>query len=105
MPLFLKNIAMKLVYTKSALANTTTITNIGNIGVDETYRPYVEMFHAFLAMSKGQHPKGTICSYGSTLVFSFSFDLKDVSVQRGFFRKIAADGIEVELETNGVTAD
>ena len=104
-PLFLKNIAMKLVYTKSALANTTTITNIGNIGVDEEYRPYVEMFHAFLAMSKGQHLKGTICSYGRTLVFSFSFDLKDVSVQRGFFRKIAADGIEVELDTNGVTAD
>jgi NRPS condensation-like uncharacterized protein len=104
-PLFLKNIAMKLVYTKSALANTTTITNIGNIGVDEEYRQYVEMFHAFLAMSKGQHLKGTICSYGSTLVFSFSFDLKDVSVQRGFFRKIAADGIEVELDTNGVTAD
>ena len=104
-PLFLKNIAMQLVYTKSALANTTTITNIGNIGVDEEYRPYVEMFHAFLAMSKGQHLKGTICSYGSMLVFSFSFDLKDVSVQRGFFRKIAADGIEVELDTNGVTAD
>lgn len=104
-PLFLKNIAMKLVYTKSALANTTTITNIGNIGVDEEYRQYVEMFHAFLAMSKGQHLKGTICSYGSALVFSFSFDLKDVSVQRGFFRKIAADGIEVELDTNGVTAD
>ena len=104
-PLFLKNIAMKLVYTKSALANTTTITNIGNIGVDEEYRQYVEMFHAFLAMSKGQHLKGTFCSYGSTLVFSFSFDLKDVSVQRGFFRKIAADGIEVELDTNGVTAD
>lgn len=104
-PLFLKNIAMKIVYTKSALANTTTITNIGNIGVDEAYRPYVEMFHAFLTMSKGQHLKGTICSYGSMLVFSFSFDLKDVSVQRGFFRKIAADGIEVELETNGVTSD
>ena len=104
-PLFLKNIAMKLVYTKSALANTTTITNLGNIGVDEEYRPYVEMFHAFLAMSMGQHLKGPICSDGSTLVFSFSFDLKDVSVQRGFFRKIAADGIEVELDTNGVTAD
>ena len=66
---------MKLVYTKSALANTTTITNIGNIGVDEAYRPYVEMFHAFLAMSKGQHLKGTICSYGSMLVFSFSFEM------------------------------
>jgi hypothetical protein len=53
-------------------------------------------------MSKGQHIKGTICSYGSTLVFNFSFDLKDASVQRGFFRKIAEDGIKVEVESNGV---
>lgn len=86
-PLFLKNLAMKYVYTTSALANTATITNIGNISVTEEYRPYVEMFHAFLAMSKGQHLKGTICSYGDTLVFSFSYDLVDASVQRGFSGK------------------
>ena len=33
-PLFIKNLAMKAVYTQSALANTTTITNIGNIKVE-----------------------------------------------------------------------
>lgn len=38
-PLFLKNLAMKIVYTQSALANTTTITNIGNIGVEDVYKP------------------------------------------------------------------
>lgn len=101
-PLFIKNIAMKLVYTKSALANTSTITNIGNLTVDDVYRPYVEMFHSCLAMSKGQHIKGNICSYGDTLVFSFSYDLADPSVQRGFFRRIAEDGVHVEIESNGV---
>jgi NRPS condensation-like uncharacterized protein len=101
-PLFIKNIAMKLIYSQSALANTTTITNIGNITVDDIYKPYVEMFHACIAMSKGQHIKGTICSYGSTLSFNFSYDLKDTSVQKGFFRKIAEDGINVSLESNGV---
>ena len=101
-PLFIKNIAMRMVYTKSALANTSTITNIGNITVDDAYRPYVEMFHSCLAMSKGQHVKGNICSYGSTLVFSFSYDLADPSVQRGFFQKIAQDGVHVEIESNGV---
>jgi hypothetical protein len=70
--------------------------------VDDIYKPYVEMFHAFLAMSKGQHIKGTICSYGDTLVFNFSYDLADPSVQRGFFRKIAEDGIAVKVESNGV---
>ncbi|MGN0142068.1 MAG: hypothetical protein ACI4AD_07550 [Roseburia sp.] len=101
-PLFLKNVAMRLVYTTSALANTATVTNIGNITVAEEYQPYVEMFHAFLAMSKGQHLKGTICSYGSTLVFTFSFDLVDASVQRGFFRRLTEDGLQVEIESNGV---
>lgn len=101
-PLWIKNIAMRYVYNTSALANTTTVTNIGNIPIAEPYRPYVEMFHAFLAMSKGQNMKGTICSYGDTLVFSFSYTLKDVSVQRAFFRKLAADGISIEIESNGV---
>ena len=99
-PLFLKNLAMKIVYTQSALANTTTITNIGNIGVEDVYKPYIEMFHAFLAMSKGQHIKGTICSYDDTLVFTFSYDLQDTGIQKVFFRKIAADGIEVQLDGN-----
>lgn len=101
-PLVFKNIAMRSVYTSAALANTTTITNIGNIVLQEEYEPYVEQFHAFLAMSKGQNLKGTICSYKDTLVFTFSFILQDTSVQKAFFRKIANDGIEVAIESNGV---
>ena len=101
-PLFLKNLAMRYVYTKAALANTTTVTNIGNIHVAEAYAPYIRLFGAFLAMSKGQPLKGTICSYGDKLVFTFSSVLLDTSVQRSFFRKLAEDGVAVSIESNGV---
>ena len=101
-PLPLKNIAMRHVYSNAALANTTTISNVGKIEFDQPYKPYIEMAHAFLAISKGQHIKGAVCSYENTLVFSFSYDLMDISVQRGFFRRLAQDGLQVELETNGV---
>ena len=101
-PLFLKNIAMRIVYEKSAVANTTTITNIGNIKIKDIYQPYIEGFSAFIAMSKGQYLKGTICSYKDTLVFTFSFILKDTSVQKAFFRKLASDGLDVSIESNGV---
>jgi hypothetical protein len=101
-PLFLKNIVMRLVYDRSAYANTSTITNIGSIHVDELYQPYIEGFTAFIAMSKGQSIKGTVCSYRDTLVFTFSSIFSEATVQRAFFRKIAADGVEVEIETNGV---
>ena len=101
-PLFLKNIAMRYVYTKSALANTTTVTNIGNVSVEKAYEPYIQMFGAFLAMSKGQPLKGTICSFGDSLVFTFSTVLSDPSIQRGFFRRLSEDGLEVTIESNGV---
>lgn len=101
-PLFIKSIAMRYVYHSSALANTTTVTNIGNIQVREEYQEYIEGFRAFLSMSKGQNIKGTICSYRDTLVFTISSNLADVSVQRGFFRRLAQDGIPVKIETNGV---
>lgn len=101
-PLPLKLFAMRLVYTRNALANTTTVTNIGNIQVEEAYRPYIKMFHAFIAMSKGQNLKGTICSYGDTLVFTFSSIFSDNSLQRTFFKKIAQDGVDIQIETNGV---
>ena len=101
-PLFLKNIAIRLVYTQSALANSTTITNIGNIRLEPEYEPYVQMFHAFLAMSKGQLLKATICSYQDTLAITFSSTLAEAHVQRAFFRQLAADGLEVTIESNGV---
>ena len=102
LPLPIKHFGMRLVYKRSALANTSTVSNVGVIEVDAPYRPYIEMFHAFMAVSKGQHIKGTLCSFADTLAFTFSYDLADNSLQRGFFRKLAEDGLNVELESNGV---
>ncbi|MEG0805943.1 MAG: hypothetical protein RR364_04995 [Lachnospiraceae bacterium] len=101
-PLFVKGIVIKYVYYTSARANTSTITNIGNIQVKEEYQPYIENFSAFLTKSRGQNIKGCICSYGDTLTFTFSSVLKDTNVQKAFFKKIAADGVPVRIESNGV---
>jgi len=101
-PLPLKSIAMRYVYTRSALANTSTISNIGKIEIPEPYKDYVEQFHVFIALSKGQHLKGAVCSYEDTLTFSFSYDLADTSVQRRFFRHLTQEGLSVEIESNGV---
>lgn len=101
-PLPIKNLAIRSIYTTSALANTTTVTNIGNVKVKEVYEPYIDMFHAFLAMSKGQLLKGTICSYQDTLVFTFSSVFKEPVVQKIFFRMLAQEGLDVAIESNGV---
>lgn len=101
-PLEIKKLAIYYVYRLAALANTSTITNIGNIVLKEAYEPYVEKFNGIVAMSKGQNLKGLICSYQDTLVMTFSSYLADPSIQRRFFRKLAEEGIEVSIESNGV---
>lgn len=101
-PLPIKNLVMRYIYNQSALANTTTITNIGKVEIDSLYEPYVKMIHSFIPMSKGQSIKGTINSYQDTLVFTFSSIFSDTMIQRGFFRKMAEEGIHVRIETNGV---
>ena len=100
-PLPLKNIAIRSVFVGAALANTSTVTNIGNIKVEPEYEPFIESFHAILPMSKGQDVKGTVCSYGGTLTFTFSSRLEETHVQRRFFRTLAAEGLDVRIETNG----
>ena len=101
-PLPLKRVIMRRVYNISALANTSTLTNIGNISFDGEYSPYIKGFHAFLPTSKGQPVRGTVCSYNGRLIFTFSYNIKDTSAQRGFFRQLSRDGLRVELESNGV---
>lgn len=101
-PLFIKRLAIQMVYGTSAKATTATMTNIGNIELREPYMPYVEHFYTTLSMSKGQNLKGGICSYNGVLVFTFSSNLRDLSIEKCFFQKLAEDGIAVAVESNGV---
>ena len=101
-PLILKKPAMKYVYNTAARANTTTVTNVGGVAVQKEYEPYIENYFAFISRSKGQDLKCAISSYGDNLNVIVTSVLKDVSVQRGLFRFLADQGIEVGIETNGV---
>ena len=101
-PLPFKNMVMRLIYTKSALANTTTVTNVGNISVLPDYQEYIQMFRGFIPFSKGQSLKATIMSYQDTLCCTFTSAFRDTSIPKDVFRQLARDGISVRIETNGV---
>ena len=93
---------IQAVYQGSAKSTTTTMTNIGQIRIQEEYQPYIRHFHCMLSMSTGQNLKLSLCSYQDTLTMTFSSVLKSTSVQKQFFRELAADGLDVEIESNGV---
>ena len=56
-------------------------------------------------MSTGQNIKAAISSCGDILTLTFTTILRDVSIQKEVFRTLAKDGIEVSIETNGVSED
>jgi hypothetical protein len=101
-PLFIKNLAIKFIYHNSSKAFTTTVTNLGSIGVLEEFQEYVEKFHLILSVSKKQSLKCSVISYQDELVFTFASVLSDTNLQKAFFRNIAKQGIKVTIESNGV---
>ena len=101
-PLFFKNQGMLWAYRFISHSNTSTLTNVGVISIDEPYRPYVKSFHAMLAVSMAQLLKGTVCSYGDVLTFTFSTLYQDLNIERCFVRTLASEGLTVSAETNGL---
>lgn len=101
-PLIFKKIGLKYIYSMTAKANTVTVTNLGNITVQEEYKSYIERFQVLLSRSKGQNTKLSLCSFDGTLVATLTSVFKDTKVQRSFYRYLAAEGIPVKIESNGV---
>jgi hypothetical protein len=101
-PLPLKNAAMRFIYNKTASANTTTITNIGRVTVEEDYKAYIRSFYSFLPFSLGQNLKAAVTSYEDRLIVAFTSALIDTSIVRDVFRQMSEDGLHIEIETNGV---
>ena len=83
-PRVFKSIAMRRIYKASLKANTSTITNLGVVSVDDIYKEYIDRFHVVLSMSKGQFIKGSVISYKDTLVFTFSSAIRETFIQKEY---------------------
>ncbi len=101
-PLIFKNPGLRGIYNMHAKANTATVTNLGGISVAPDYRDYIRRFDVLLSRSKGQNLKMTLSTYEGTLSATITSVLRDVGMQREFYRSLAAQGISVAIETNGV---
>lgn len=100
-PLLFKRLAMKWVYRSTALSNTSTVTNLGELQIRDEYKMFIERFHIILSMTKGQNMKCAVSTYNGEMVYNISTKLADMSIQKRFFRTLAEEGIPVTIETNG----
>ena len=101
LPLFLKNLFVKVGYLRSAKANSISLSNLGRIEVPDIYKKYIENFEVLLSATNSEPTKCGLCTYEDIFVVTFTSRLGDTYLQRAFFRKLASDGLEIVIESNG----
>lgn len=101
-PLFLKKPIVRLSYLEIRKYTTTTLSNIGRVGVIGAYKKYIDNFFILIAPEEVEKIKCSACSYENKMVVTFTSILKDARVQEEFVQTLKEQKIDVEIESNGV---
>lgn len=101
-PLFVKWIALSLIFKRNDKAHTVTLSNLGPIQVGESYREQIDHFGVMIGVSKRQNTKCSICTYGDQVMITFASVFEDSRLQDRFFEKLEEDCIPVEKASNGI---
>ncbi len=101
MPLFLKNIVMRIAYNIIGdNLHTSSVSNLGIINIPNSMKPYVLNFYFDLGASYSITRNFGICSYNGKLNLSFSRSIIETGVEKEFFRLLTEQGVKVEINSN-----
>ena len=104
-PLFLKNIIVRLSYLEIRKYSTITYSNIGRIGIIGDYQKYIDYFLMLIAPDPVEKIKCSSCTYENKMVFTFTSILNDNKIEKAFYEFLISKGINVSIESNGVLDD
>lgn len=96
-PLFIKDIFLKVINQVADREITAALSNVGRITMPEAAAKYIRLFDLFTSTKRIQP---CLCSYGDILQISFSSSFISSDIQRCFFRLLSSKGIDVELSSN-----
>lgn len=101
-PMPLKKFVSHISYFSSRKNITTTISNLGNITVEDEYKKEIETFLFLLSADLIGNTKCSIVSYGEKLIFTFTSFLADNEIERRFYNFLKEKNIKIKTESNGV---
>ena len=104
-PLFLKNILVRIGYLEIRKHSTITYSNIGRIGILGDYQKYIKYFIMLIAPDPVEKIKCSSCTFENKIVFTFTSILNDNIIERVFYEFLINKGIDVTIESNGVLDD
>ncbi|MBE6563231.1 MAG: steryl acetyl hydrolase [Ruminococcaceae bacterium] len=101
MPLFIKNIAMKLVFkTVGERKSCLTLSNLGALKVPEVMMEYIDRMDFILGVQESAPHNCGVVSVGDTLYINFIRNTVEPELEMSFFRSLQRLGIPVTVESN-----
>lgn len=98
-PVFIKDLVLKLFHYKSNKEQTISLSNIGIIDMPVELRKYIKLFDVFNSTHAMQL---CMCSYLDNMTLSFSSHFINTEIQKNFFRELSEKGIEITINDNVV---
>ncbi len=98
-PIGFKNICLKAARHIKDLGETAVVSNIGRVKMPEQLLPYIRMFDVFVSTLKIQLQ---LCSFEDKLALCFSSAFTSSDIERRFFRRLAAHGLNIEIRCSDI---
>lgn len=100
-PLFLKNIAMKLVFMMvGEKTSTLTLSNLGKVCMPKEMEEYVERVDFVLGVQSSGPYNATVISYKDTLTLNIIRDTIEPRLEMEVYKVLRECGIHVKVESN-----
>lgn len=100
-PLFIKDLAVGLVFVFGAEKTTTSVfTNVGIVRIPDEMMEHVKSFIFMPSPGRLNGARVGAASVGNTMAITFANMYKDTDVEREFFRFLVKEGIHVKIESN-----
>lgn len=100
-PLFIKNLVVKLCYKSwGEVYQTVAVSNIGLVSAPPEFVEYVDKYEVNLGRPKYNPYSIGVISFNDKLVWTFSSKIKENVIERTFFTNLASLGAKVCIETN-----
>ncbi|MEM1484548.1 hypothetical protein V6615_06660 [Oscillospiraceae bacterium PP1C4] len=98
-PLFLKDISLKIANHFIRKEETFSLSNVGKVSMPEPLKPYIRLFDMF---NSADRLKLCMCSYENHMVLSLTSPFISTDIQKRFFRMLSALDIDVVIHSNQV---
>jgi len=101
MPLFIKKVALMIIGSRlGSRLETGTISNVGVIKLPADLTPLVDSFEFNLTTAANSVHGIGVGTFNNVTTISFLRSIYDTSVERRFFKALAASGAEVTIDSN-----